>query len=108
MTDTTYALAMLVLAGVAVNVYPFVYLTRPWTTTPAGRALMVKAWGNLVLIDMSLAAWLWPDYPGRWLIRNIGLTLFTVGVWALLLTLMRADKRGETDKRSDPTRRRTP
>lgn len=78
----------LLLIAIPVNIYPLVYLFRPWWTTAAGRALFVKAWGNLILIDLSLALTMFGDYPGRVIIRTIGLTLFMVGVWWLLAVLL--------------------
>lgn len=77
------------IAAVAVNIYPFVYLTRPWWVTPAGRALMVKAWGNLILIDMSVAFVLWGEYAGREYVRAIGMTVFAAGMVYLLAVLLR-------------------
>jgi putative copper export protein len=83
-------LGLLIAAGIAANTYVIVYLTRPWRSTPAGRALMVKAWGNVILIDMALAAGVFGhNYPGRDLIRLIGLTLFAGGMWYLLIVLLR-------------------
>ena len=75
-------------AAAAVNIYPFVYLARPWWVTPAGRALMVKAWGNLILIDMSVAFAIWGDYTGRYLVRAIGMTVFAAGMVYLLVVLL--------------------
>ena len=81
---------LLIIAGVAVNLYPLVYLTRPWYTTAPGRALMVKAWGNLILVDLSLALYIFgEDYPGREFIATIGLAVFASGVWYLLIVLLR-------------------
>lgn len=86
-------LCLFLAAGVAVNAYVLVYLTRPWWTTNAGRALMVKAWGNVILVDLALATLiLGEDYPGRGVIRVIGMAAFTVGVWYLLIVLVRTPR----------------
>lgn len=89
---------LVVIAAVAVNVYPLLYLTRRWWVTAAGRAVMVKAWGNLILIDMALAVLIFgADYPGRDVVRVVGMTVFTVGVWYLLVVLLRTPKRQHHD-----------
>lgn len=81
------------IAAVAVNSYVLVYLTRPWWTTAAGKALMVKGWGNVILIDLFIAVMVFGDYPGREWIRFAGLTVFDIGVWALLIVLIRTPRR---------------
>ena len=88
--STEHVVEVLFLACVpAVNLYPLVYLFRPWRTTPQGRALMIKALGNMLLIDMIVAFQLLGDYFGRDTVRLVGMTLFCVGVWYLFLTLLR-------------------
>lgn len=102
-------LALLVAAAVPVNIYPLVYLTRPWWVSAAGRALMVKAWGNLLLIDLFLASAVWGDYPGREAVRLAGLSLYLVGVWWLLIVLLRVPRHmplGGWDLRERPPWRR--
>lgn len=80
-------------AAIAVNIYPLMYACRPWHATAAGRALMVKAIGNVILVDMSVAVLvLGPDYPGRDYVRIIGLAFFTVGIWYLLIVLYRTPR----------------
>ena len=87
-------LAELLLFGcvIPVNLYPVFYLFRPWRPTEQGRALMVKAWGNALLIDMRIATvTLGDDYPGRDVVRAVGFALFAVGNWLLLIALLRSD-----------------
>lgn len=92
MSDTI-VLVLFLAAGVAVNAYVAMYLTRPWWTTSAGRALMVKAWGNVILIDLALATLIFgEDYPGRSVIRVIGMAAFTTGVWYLLIVLIKTPR----------------
>lgn len=74
----------------AVNLYPLLYVFRPWRTTPQGRALMVKACGNVILIDMALAYATFGDYAARETIRVIGFTLFALGINYLFWTLLRS------------------
>jgi hypothetical protein len=95
-----YAEALLVLCAVPVNLYPSLYAFRPWWTTPQGRALMTKALGNALLIDMALAAVLWPDYALRPYVRAVGFTVFTAGVWYLLIALLRSDGDGHYPPRN--------
>lgn len=81
---------MLVALMLPVNLYPLFYAFRPWSSTPQGRALMVKAVSNAVLIDMGLATTVLGDYAGREAIRLVGFTLLVVGIWYLFVTLLRA------------------
>lgn len=106
MSDTI-VLVLFLAAGVAVNAYVALYLTRPWWTTNAGRALMVKAWGNVILIDLALATLIFgEDYPGRAVIRVIGMAAFTTGVWYLLIVLVRTPRYDRSTSTGRP--RRTP
>lgn len=84
--------APLLVAAVAANIYVAVYLTRPWWTTAAGRALMVKAWGNVIVLDLTAAVILFGDYPGREWIRAVGLWIFAAGLWYLLIVLVRTPR----------------
>jgi hypothetical protein len=80
---------LVVLCLPVVNLYPLFYAFRPWRTTPQGRALMVKAIGNMIVIDMAAATLLLgEDYPGRGTIRVIGFGLFLVGMYYLLWSLL--------------------
>lgn len=83
------------------NLFPLIYLFRPWRTTPQGRALMLKAWGNLILIDLIVATLVFgEDYPFRDVLRVIGFGTFAGGLWYLFLTLMRAPGAGTYPPRS--------
>lgn len=79
---------LLIAAAPAVNLYPLVYVFRPWRSTPQGRALMLKAFGNMVVIDVILAYSLFGDYPFRDPIRVTGFAVFVTAVWYLLVTLL--------------------
>lgn len=91
---------LLIAASPAVNLYPLIYAFRPWRSTPQGRALMLKALGNMVVIDVILAFQLFGDYPGRDIIRVAGFGLFCAGVWYLLFTLLTAPNAREYPPRS--------
>lgn len=84
----TIVLGLLILAAPAINLYPLVYCFRPWRSTPQGRALMQKALGNVILIDMGLATLIFGDYPFRDAIRITGFALFALGVNNLFWTLI--------------------
>lgn len=83
-----FVVALFVLAAIPATLYTLIYLFRPWWTTPQGRALMVKSWGNTFLLNLGLATWLFGDFAGRAAIRDVGLVLFAVGLWYLLWTLL--------------------
>lgn len=89
MSSDDVVLWLIFLCVPAVNLYPLIYAFRPWRSTPQGRALMVKALGNVILIDMGVATLTFgEDYPGRGLIRVIGFTLFVLGINYLFWTLL--------------------
>jgi cadmium resistance protein CadD (predicted permease) len=81
-------LDLLIVGAVASNLYSFFYAFRPWRKTPQGRALMVKSLGNVIVIDLSLAFVAFGDYPGRNMLRVLGFTLFVIGIWYLLVSLL--------------------
>ena len=76
--------APLLVAAVAATLYVSLYLTRPWYSSPVGRALMVMAFGHVIVLDLTAAVILFGDYPGREWIRAGGLWLFAAGLWYLL------------------------
>lgn len=89
MTPADTAVLVLVLVCLpAVNLYPAIYAARPWRSTRQGRALMIKAIGNMILIDMAFAAVVFGDYPYRDTIRIVGFSVFTAGIWYLFASLL--------------------
>lgn len=72
----------------AAHLYPLVYLFRPWHTTPQGRALFIKALGNVVIIDMSFAYAWFGDYPGRDVVRILAWSLLSLGINYLFWSLV--------------------
>lgn len=92
---------LILACAIPANLYPAFYAFRPWWITPQGRALMVKAVGNAILIDMGLAVVVFgDDYPLRWLVRVIGFAIFGAGVWYLFIALLRSDRAGRYPPRS--------
>lgn len=82
-------LALFWIATPAANLYVFFYWFRPWRSTRQGEALMVKGWGNLILLDLSLAFIIFGyDYWGRDFFRVLGMTAFTAGICYLLVSLL--------------------
>lgn len=80
---------LLTVSSVAAFLYFFFYLFRPWHSTQQGRALMTKAVGNVILLDMMAMPFaVFGEYPGRPIVRLVGFAIFTVGIVYLLLTLL--------------------
>jgi hypothetical protein len=98
---------LLLAAAIPTNLYPLFYAFRPWSTTPQGRALMTKAVGNMIVIDVVLATLLFgQDYPGRDLVRVFGFGVFVVGMWYLLVSLLTSPGAVRYPPRSWLSRRR--
>lgn len=89
-------LGQFILAAVFANLYFTALWFRPWRTTAAGRALMLKAWGNVILLNMFLVALVWPDYAWRPYVRFVGLTLFDAGLIYLFVVLVRTPRLGRS------------
>lgn len=84
-------IALLVFVGISTGVsvvYVATYLFRPWRSTPQGKALMVRAWGDIIVLSMALAYAIAGEYPFRAWIRLAGFGVFMVGTiyltWSLL------------------------
>lgn len=91
-TGNAEAAIMVLLALVipAANLYPLFYAFRPWRITPQGRALMIKALSNAILLDMALAVILFGDYAGREVVRIVGFSLLVVGINYLFVSMLTA------------------
>lgn len=85
---------LLISCSVPVNLFPLFYAFRPWRSTPQGRALMIKAVGNLLLIDVILASMIWPVWTGQRLLSNIGFGAFVGGIWYLFVAMLRSPGSG--------------
>lgn len=79
---------LILLAALASNLYAFFYMFRPWFRTPQGRALMLKSWGNAILLNMAAAYTIWGEYEGRHVVRLVGFSIFLAGIVYLLVTLL--------------------
>lgn len=92
---------LLIACAVPANLYPAFYACRPWWITPQGRALMTKAVGNALLIDLGLSVVIFgDDYPLRPYVRAVAFALFGIGVWYLFIALLRSDREGRYPPRS--------
>jgi hypothetical protein len=84
----TCVIATLLVAAPASLLYAFFYAYRPWFHTAPGRALAIKSWGTALLLNMALLATIWPDYPGRDIVRLVAFVLWAIGIVYLLITLL--------------------
>lgn len=90
MSADTLAVILVALAAPPATLFPFVYATRPWYRSLLGRALMTKAIGIALLIDISLLYnWLGDDYALRDVVRLTVYSLITCGVWFQFIALVR-------------------
>lgn len=91
--DPATDVVLLVFVGISTLVsvvYVATYLFRPWRSTPQGKALMVRAWGDIIVLSMALAFALAGEYPFRSLVRLAGFGVFMGGTiyltWSLLFS----------------------
>lgn len=99
---------VILLLGVlpAANLYPLFYAFRPWRSTPQGRALMVKAISNVILLDMAAAVLVFGDYAGRETVRVAGFALLFLGINYLFVSLLTAPGAEDYPPRSWRRKRR--
>lgn len=89
MSADSIAFVMIATAAIPATGFPLVYAFRPWRKTWLGRALMTKALGMMLLIDISLAYRLFGDeYPGRDIVRLTVYALVITGLWGQFLVLL--------------------
>lgn len=97
-TLDAYASVLVFLAVIPATAFPILYGFRSaWWIHPIGRALMTKAIGMALLIDITVIYALFGDeYPGRHLVRAIVYTLIVAGLYyqtAVLISIQRAARR---------------
>lgn len=83
---------MLLLMGMLIpaNGFPILYSTfYKWWLNPIGRALMTKAIGLALIVDVSLAYSALGDYPYREAVRTTALLLVMLGLWYQFFVFMR-------------------
>lgn len=85
------AIALIFIAAPPVTMFPIVYAFRPWRESLIGRALMTKAIGLALLIDISIAyQLLGDDYPFRNVVRVAVYALVVTGIWFQFIAMVRA------------------
>lgn len=86
-----YFAVMVIVTLPAAIAYPLVYGFRTrWWRDWIGRALLIKATAVGILIGITAAYQVFgPDYWGRNVFRNAGITLLAVGVWLALIAMLR-------------------
>lgn len=103
MSAEDVALILLLISAPPATLFPLVYgLTAPWHRSLIGRALMTKATGLALLIDISLTyRLLGADYQGRDAVRLTVFALITVGVWMQFIALLHEKHAGSLRKFRD-------
>lgn len=82
-------LGSMLVSGVALLLFVFLYAFRPWRSTRQGRAVMTSAVGKVILIDaLALPFAMFGDYPGRPVVRLVGFAIFTAGSLYLLVSML--------------------
>ncbi|WP_294567634.1 hypothetical protein [uncultured Arthrobacter sp.] len=89
--DLDYFGWLVILTLPAATLYPVIYVCRArWWKSWIGMALLFKATGLATLLWFTAALLvLGPDYPGRYAIRNTGITFILVGVWCAFIAMLR-------------------
>ena len=85
------ALYMVFAMAPAATAFPLLYgLTSPWWRSLVGRALMTKAVGLALLIDISIVyQFLGDDYAARNAVRFAVFGFILAGVWLQFFALLR-------------------
>jgi hypothetical protein len=94
------AVLLILMAAPAQTVFPFLYgFTSPWHQSLIGRALMTKAVGLALLIDISLIyQWLGDNYALRDVVRLTVFAIITIGAWMQLVAFVMVKRK---DNRPD-------
>lgn len=84
------------------TLFPLLYWKWfPWWKQPLGRALMAKATGLMLLVNVSVAYSIFgDDYPGRELVKFGVFALVLTGLWYELVVLIKIRRSG--DRRRSP------
>jgi hypothetical protein len=101
MTADDLAVLMVIAMAPAATAFPIVYgLTSPWWRSLVGRALMTKAVGLALLIDISIAyEFLGDDYAARNAVRFTVFGFILTGVWLQFFALLREKWKARKAKR---------
>lgn len=85
------AVFLIFAAAPPATMFPIVYAFRPWRSSMIGRALMTKAIGLALLIDISIAyIVMGDDYAFRDLVRVLVYGVIVVGIYYQFIAMVRA------------------
>ena len=87
----TYFAIMVWVALPAVVLYALIFgIKARWWRSWIGFGLLNKATGlSMMLVFTALLMTFGGDYPGRDILRDVGITLIVVGSWAALIAMLR-------------------
>jgi len=87
----TLATALVFIGAVPATLFPLLYSRSPWRKSVVGHALMIKAVGLALLVDLTALTYVFgTDYLGRDLVRVAVFTIIVTGLWTQLYALIRA------------------
>lgn len=110
MSADTIAVLMIVGMAPPATLFPIIYgFTAPWWKSLVGRALMTKAVGLALLIDITIIYnWFGDDYPLRDAVRFTVFLFILLGTWMQLIALLveryRVRRRALGGYHEEPTR----
>lgn len=78
------------------------YARTTWRSTLVGRAVMLLHGVILAVLTLALIGSLWPDMPGRTLLRIATYAAITGALWVKYLALVRVQRQGKTARRGGP------
>lgn len=108
MTGVDRYTELLVFASLpAANGFPLVYgLLQPWWRSQVGRALLTKATGLAIILNLTAAVYIFGDYWIRPYVRAAAFTLVVVGIWYQFLVFAPTIWRGHRARVRDRHARR--
>jgi hypothetical protein len=106
----TFSLVVFILTAPAQTAFAAVYaFGSPWWRSLLGKALMTKALGLALLIDISLLFhWFGPNYFLREFVRDAVFGILLAGAWMQLLALLKEKFQGRRDDADRFSRPDTP
>lgn len=87
----TYFGVMVLVTLPAVALYATIFAVKArWWRTWIGFGLLNKAVGLTLMLGFTALLMIFgPDYPGRRILLNVGITLTALGSWAALIAMLR-------------------
>lgn len=84
MTEVLLVLMVIPLGGFAYRYARY----SPWQSTIQGRTLLTQKIATLALVVFFISAAVFPDYPGRELVKDALLFVLTVLFWVMFVSLL--------------------